>query len=606
MTQIKDQIDQSIALLYDYADKYNTSVQMIQKLTQLLRLETFIDKHAHSVNSSIHKLPYQRLTIAGSLILLDIDFIEDSKILSVSLSLANHTSEENEGESEFGNGGMEASFKSSVGGENIEVQFFNKTCTVESVLVGNEQEMINIVNVNFAKNDASFLNSSLETILYNNLVEKKLGYFPRNLKHLSLMDTLSHENVDLFLYFDNILLIFYLIYAIELQQYQKKENSGVYFFTKGYINSIGRATLNSANELGIFVDYWRDFRFINRQTELQPQSLAPRGQCYNYCLEVRDSNTTNINYLSNLKDEIWKFSNQTFQFSFDGDSYLTNANNGNATVSIPSNGRNENWCLWVVFNYPVPIPAYLLEYLAFEDYQLESSNDENEIRLNGKFNYVDGYKFEFISNLPELNVPFVKAIRLNALRDLNTLVPILRNTLVLRNVLDTFKQQQCITEDIHMDKDTVDSNSIEFSPEYKAKLKQSLKLSSHVTDEELMALNALTSKKQEPLALDAFMRDYENDNGSASTNDPLTIDVEDESDSLLNKVPLSNTIYFLIDNIDLMGSNDISLQIYGDISQEVNFRISNGEFKTDDDKLNKFVATLNLTENLHKALALIM
>lgn len=631
MTRIQEQIDKSISLLYDYADKYDTSVQTIERLARLLRLETFVDKHAHSVNSSINNLPYQRLTIAGSLILLDVDFLEDSKILRVSLSLANHTSDENDGETEFASmiSGMQPSKSGSrldsSNAKDIENQMLAKTCTVESVLVGNEAEMINIVNVNFTKNDLSFLNSSLGTILYHNLELHKLGHFPRNLKHLSRMDTLSHGNVDLFLYFDNIVLILYLIYAIEMQAYQKLSpgERELQLFKHGFINSVGRAYLNSANELGIFVDFWKDFRFINYEIDTMiPKQVSAIGHSYTYSLEVRESSSKqNINYLSNLKDEIWKLLNQTYQFSYDGDSYLTNANNGNATVSIPSNRRNESWNLWIAFNIPVPVPAYLLEYLGFEDYETDETSNE-KLSLNGKYSYTDGRNFEFVSNLPDNSVPFISAIRLNALSDLNTLVPIMRNTLVLRNIIDNFKLH--LTEDLALENTPgaiADSNGNEFSPEYKAKLKQSLKLSTHVTDEELMALNALTGKKQDTLALDSFMRDYEeNENGSGS--DPLAMDVDDdvevdvglqdanetgiETQGRTNSV---STIYFLIDYIDLTNTNDISLMVYGDIGNELKLKISNGEIQkvTDgvtDDKLTKFVAILNLTENLHKALRL--
>ena len=87
MPGTKSALDKSLQLLYNYSTNFQVSIELIQKLAQQLKLETFIDSLGFNLDDSKPGQKTQKLSIAGSSILLDIDFETDNKIVGLSLSV---------------------------------------------------------------------------------------------------------------------------------------------------------------------------------------------------------------------------------------------------------------------------------------------------------------------------------------------------------------------------------------------------------------------------------------------------------------------------------------------------------------------------------------
>lgn len=263
-----DQINLSLHLLYNHSSTFNVSIDLIQRLAQLLKLDTFIDKDAYThVTTTKSTENFKRLSIAGSLILIDIDFLDDTTILNVSLSLANQLNYAQNG----------------------------------SVIIRQEQESegkstsvtISLIN--------SFLSQNAEGILLQNLVDplRKLNYFPSNLKYLSCLDQLSSTQLDLFVQLDKIGSIFVAINELE------KEKSM-------FSDSIGKVLFNNmANgQLGLFLNFWRDYRKINNGR--QEENLI--GKDYNLLITIPRKD---VEMELKSTDEVWSLKTGMYTFKFE-------------------------------------------------------------------------------------------------------------------------------------------------------------------------------------------------------------------------------------------------------------------------------------------------
>lgn len=526
MSTFNTAIAKCLALLYDYSSTYKVSVELVHHLAQQLKLETFIDKMNYTSNDDPNT---QRLSIAGSSILIDIDFLDDKNIISVSIS---------QGPSEDNN----------VGGTPLSIQTGD----------------INTVTLDVSKADhvKSFLNSSgdesAESILLKNLKSSVLGYFGQNLKYLGTIDTLSSSSgLDLFTFLERVALLLSTI--SELEGVGKSEDS---LINKGYANSVGKVLLNdhSSGRLGLILTYWKKNRYLDEATTSSADE-------YSILISLVPTNSSNqVEYFPD--DDIWHIQDKKYKFNSLG-------------PSISAVG----WTVCLFLKDSVPIPTSLIEYWG---YAFKSDGKEvNEILscFNTNSDYgstLANTTFTFTSGLIEPHFENVNNVSIKRLSDIPQIIKVLRNCLVLDSLCQSVTQA---------------SNLLEISPndDSKQKLRNTLKLSNDVTDEELMGLRALTEN-------------------STYVNNPLRR--YSEVDSLIvEDTPETETkedfICLLLNAIDFTGDHDFQLSLKSmkeGSTFSIQFKISNGiisssnDIQMDDDQSEKFIEVLRTTENIEKAL----
>ena len=138
-------------------------------MAQQLKLETFIDSLGFNLDDSKPGQKTQKLSIAGSSILLDIDFETDNKIVGLSLSVnAGDSLEQQNNHREIGPPNHTTNGQSS-----------------SHISIVTDELGIHHVKLNCNNNPISFLNkpndlnkTQVEQILLRNLQASKLGNFP--------------------------------------------------------------------------------------------------------------------------------------------------------------------------------------------------------------------------------------------------------------------------------------------------------------------------------------------------------------------------------------------------------------------------------------------
>lgn len=539
MLEFNNDIDKALDLLYQYSPKFKKSIELIQKLSQQLKLDTFIDTDAYShildqplKDDDGNVIKFQRLSIAGSIILIDIDFL-DSTIYRVSFSLASQLD------------------SSEPMKDTLEV--LPKIEVIEDT---------RYINMDFnSKSVNSLLNSAkLESILLNNLSQSRLNNFPKNLRYLANLDRLSTTATDLFSYNDHIGLILNSLYQIELEN-----NNNDWLYKQGLINSVGKVLFNNNDEIGIFIEFWQDFKYINHEysNEHGINDLLI-GKKYNVLLDVNvDHFTKSIDYIGETRDEIWQLSDGKYQFNFTDESYLV-------PNKISSSSENETikfqprWNLYLNLNHGIYLPINVLEFIGINHFEetkipefgfFEKLNEEKELCL------VDD-KDEKITIKSEIHSKFIPISRISIkkLVDIPSFLKIFRNQLILTNILNQISLK-CKPRQVN-------SNN-----EIKSNLTKTLELSN--SDE----LNLKSLTVDDDILLDDFM------------NESNTM-MNEEQDDLIIKI---NDISYK--------DHDIMLSITGKIS--INFKISNGEIKllddTIDEKQQDFIKSLNLSEDILKS-----
>lgn len=543
MLEFNNDIDRALDLLYQYSPKFKKSIELIQKLSQQLKLDTFIDTDAYShildqplkdENDNIIK--FQRLSIAGSIILIDIDFLE-STIYRVSFSLAS--------------------------------QLDSSEPIKDTLEVLPKIEMIEdtkFINIDFnSKSINSLLNSAkLESILLKNLGQSRLNNFPKNLRYLANLDRLSTTATDLFSYNDHIGLILNSLYQIEV------ENNNNWLFKQGLLNTVGKVLFNNNDEIGIFIEYWQDFKYINHEylnedpVKLNQDQLL-LGKKYNVLLDVNvDHFTQSIDYIGETRDEIWQLNDGKYQFNFTDESYLVPNKISSSKEETENIKFQPRWNLYLNLNYPIYLPINVLEFIGinhFEEAKLpeyeffEKLNTEKEL-------YLVNDKDEKISIKSEIHSKFIPISRISIkkLVDIPSFLKIFRNQLVLTNILHHVILQ-CKQREVNANN------------EIKSNLTKTLELAN--SDE----LNLKSLNVDDDILLDDFMNDS-------------NFIVNEEEEDLVIKI---NDISYK--------DHDIMVSISG--KNSVNFKISNGEFKllddTIDEKQHDFIKLLNYSEDIFKS-----
>lgn len=588
------ELDKSLQLLYAYSLNFQISVELIQRLAQQLKLETFIDNLGFQLQNSTNNTNVQKLTIAASSILLDLDFESDTKIVNLSLSIN--------------------------GSENLQ--------TGEPYTIHKDELGLTHVKLNCNNNRVTFLNKSsnsnktqVEEILLSNLQGPKLGNFPANLQYLAIIDKFANHNPELFIYIETISFLLNTINQIDKELEDWQPEFGI----------LGNVKLNQDKKLGVVLDFWKDYRFINREYRLiKGTDELLVGQNYELKLNVVDS-TNQVDYLIDNQIQEWEIAHGKYKFEFE-----------NTLKPLVVDGDNFSaWALQLELNHSVYLPVFVLEYLGFLDY----TTSEEEQSLKDVFEKVNnGEEFEQVLNIDSNNVSFqfsnnipskfvnLKSVNINQLLDIPKIIPVLRNFIVLSNLIRTVINNKLTQVPIFNNKRRRSSRLLgiatsekELTEEAKQKLKESLKLPDDVTDEEILGLSAISEtanystiqpvNNKDEIDLDNFLQNEPNGNGSTSSNN-----------NEMEGIKFSDSqSYFLmrIEDIEFSNKGEVQLIFEGNVDAEeilIHFKISNGEIQivpngtsttntttttitsddmeTDDTPSSKFIKGLNLTEDI--------
>ncbi|ODV97340.1 hypothetical protein PACTADRAFT_49071 [Pachysolen tannophilus NRRL Y-2460] len=244
------------------------SAENIKRISSYYGFETFAEDNL--IDDSTNNL-INRLTIAGKIILIDIDFgTSFNTVLKVSLSLALNNSS----------------------GDN-----------------NNNTGKLSIVDKSLKPNCDDILFSNLDVGSFNKDgfdQSSQLAKFNANLKYLSNLDKLSIAKFDLFNYLDNL-----SICLKDIRDYQL--NNGEEFLIKndflnekeleqdlnnGYIG-IGKYMINIYSRLGIFLKIWQDERFLINEDNDKSHYIY-------FGVKELDHNVTNSTIVSNINNnEKW-------------------------------------------------------------------------------------------------------------------------------------------------------------------------------------------------------------------------------------------------------------------------------------------------------------
>jgi len=564
-------LDDCLSLLYDYSGNFHVSIDLIQKLAQQLKLETFVDKLGFDIHGG--KNQGSRLTIAGSTILIDIDFGADDIATTVSLSLANQN-------------------------ENVSRPLAISNDFFSTTVVTND---LTRVAIDWEKNPYSFLKQSgddaasnnrsiAEKILLSNLTKSRLNHFPKNLQYLANIDRLSCTNYDLFVFIEKLALILTAMNILE----GINEKTESWELANGFTSTIGRVQLNNEklDKLGLFINYWQDFRYVNHEYQQKTQNNDLLiGDDHTILISVEPFGTEQpINYLTR---EIWKLSTGNYDFQLN---------------SPPSAAPLNGWMLNLNLSHSVWIPTVLLKYFGWL-HTVDKQPHEIENQMFGEFyatnkeivKQCDNVELKITQDLSLDKFIPIESIKIKHLTELTTIIPILRTFILLKNILLTTLQSAAETEQLQRapgSRRNSKTSSGEFSEEVRKKLKESLKLPDDVTDEELLGLNVINdsatystigTKRDDAMDLETFMNE--------------TVETQTE--------PLP-FIQLSIEKYDFI-TNDLTLVIEGYLSQEIYIvvKINNGvitgkgendAMEVDSDPSSKVVQGLKLTENVYKTL----
>lgn len=585
MTSIN--LNRSLSQLYAHSSTFPSTLDLIQRLAQQNRLETFIEQ-----NDNNH-----RLTIAGSTILLELDF--NNKLLS-----------------------------------NVSLNSFNK---INKIIYTSHDSLIKID----LSSGPSFLGPIPINIIKNNLSSPTLNHFPSNLHYLAQIDKNS-LNFDLFTFIENLALVFEVVNKLELSDNDTEnlnsanlnsaslnsaglnsanteglrgenveftgeqsegfsaenligklsgelvgeglksgklvgELSGEKDFgiepnlhaglsnlknnskfdindddlmdidsesnnspISKYFTNFGKVILNdeNTNQLGLFLHYWQDFRFINHK------STTKFGKDHKILLSVEPSLYT-INY---FELDLWNLLNGDYTFNY---------SQSNPIQSI----------IKLNFNYEIWLPKFLLKYYNY-NYDIKEIKDEIYQDLNNFKDIIKQFSnIEFKINQQSFEFLPIKSFELKRLSELPKILSFLRSFIILNNLITTSLNSKEI-------KPRRNSRVGELSEDARKKLRDSLKLPDDVTDEELRGLNINENFMKPNDDIDTFMSQQ------------------------LEKQKIIPYVKFTIVNFDFE-LNEINLYIEGFINEKIYipFKISNGCII--DENNSKVVKALDMTEDIY-------
>ncbi len=565
-------IEQGLERLFDHASTFNISIDLVQKLALHFKLDTFIDKDAHThVTTTKSDTVFKRLSIAGSLILIDIDFVDDGNVVNVALSLANHAEDSDPG------------------------------ADARSPITGRRQQPdtgVEVVSVNPVAAHLSSINHSAEAIMLANLTadSKKLGPFPANLKYMASLDGMSQPNIDLFVFLDQV--------GVLLHAVNEVEPSSVDDWQFPYVSAVGQAQANDSinGKLGVFLNFWQDDRFINHEN-----GAIVSGNDYHLSVNVQRLDSLAYKYWDG---DVWALDGAKFEFEFVVPAGASSASQ--VPAEIP-------YMLSFELNSAVMVPKTVLQLLDLASYELaqegpgaiyEALNNFGDVQFQTSNNRQRPPKLLALQISVRQDFPqrFValKSVSLKHLSQLIAIVPCLRNHLVLLNLLQTLKCPDAKIEGYSFENEA-ETNT-------KKNLHESLNLSENVANEELLGLSlgvenpmfsSIKSVKPSEVDIHTFIHQEA---------------AEDDKSDGAGFHNFSPSLQLIIEEVDYTSPTfDIVLNVNGVIAGEngdavnidIGFKITNGQIKPrhddhDMDATNErhdiFIKVLYLTEDLLRAI----
>lgn len=550
-------LEKCLWMLYKEADSFGASASLILRLAEMLNFDTFLDEDAYThivgeplVDNNKERMKFKRLSIAGSLILLDIDILTDTKILRISLSLANH-----QGDAKVGN-----YYKIINSGDTSRIE------------------------VNFSQNNESFLGKSAnpEKILLSSFADDKLGKFPRNLAYMADLDKSSGAGPDLFLYIDKLALVLKAIHEYE------KERDATWELQNGYVGSVGRVALNNETDLllGVFLHFWQDWRYINHHKA--PESVTPAfGKNYYALLRVKPSTSLNEYLNDSLKWPLPDGSKLDLEFA-------------NNDTKVDEN--SSPWILCLEFNESIHLPLQIVELLEAVVADEGSTSSAAFTALNNHDSFHGNISLEngtfvdtrVVSDLPYRFIP-AKVVEIKSLKVIPKLLSLARTFLFVQNLLVLFNEESysCISSA------ATGLQNGGLNDDAKQKLIDTLQLPNDITDQELLGLNAVTDNSNfshhmqpsENLDLESVMA--EDAGESASIKKGLSVTFEEID---LTSLSLQITITGSIDD----EGNTLEKQ-FSVLNGNAFLSQKGGDMEIDDAPMEKFVRALNVSEDIKRS-----
>lgn len=580
MSSFTEKIDQCLDKICGHLSDAGVLVELVQSLARQLRLDTFVDPEAytHVVSHGFENdgVAFKRLSIAGSFILIDIDFIEEDNFLKVTLSLANHdgTNENTNKEDEMG------------------IDEEGSANRKEDTIFYGTKEKNSIEQASHERED------SVENILYHNLREPTLGNFPSNLKFLTILDRLSSAEQNYFYQLNKIASFLKFINGFRCTQESWE-------FKEGYKGNLGQVYLNDKKEgrVGILLKFWRDFRLFERELGLlkEMQHFKTYEALLTMDASPKDSQENDL-----ATEDMWCLGvdedYKHLQVVCPGDSLLNRDISGVSSLSF---------CL--AFNEPVCLPVQLLEFLVISHWETTSEATKG-LELFGNLKEDKEYESSTIKNMNIClseraiqNYVSVTKMKFYRLSVLPKLISMVRNFLLLKNLL-----YSCVRDLAKKKIFSRRGSMFEYAPsDADNKLKEALQLFDGLSNDEMMALNAT---KNAPAS---FLMEGDNSmdlQSFLSENDDPTSETTIRSKSFahdkpyikvsLDEIDLSSLPYALVVSVNgcIIKDEDKKVEI------QERFRIVNGgifpytredsTMHNDQSFSSKFIKGLKITEDI--------
>lgn len=426
----RTKVRECLSDVYEASGPCNVSVDHISRLAQFLRLETFIDKIDYASSSN-----GKRLSIAGQLILIDIDCVSDNEVVDVLMSRADHTD--------------------STVDDDKSAQFYSIYDNTLTIDMENSPYLL-FTPIGLC---------STRNILRANLSRQRLGNFTKNLRYLANIDQLLVGEVNTYACLEQIATVLGSIEHVERAECQKT------FFD----NSVGQVEINCETEgiVGLRLKVWQDWRFLCAK-------LGDESRSYRVALTVEEDMMGMHDYLP--ENMTWTIKAQEYTVEYKNKS--STAMNARLTLQLET---------------PVNMPLSLLEYIGVDYQEEDSQADSLVTQLDKEDNadFVSGEIYVSASHCCGADqFKRISKISVSSLRDIPRVISLLRSCYVLENVYRHLQELE-IAKPLNPTPANPPSRRpsmapVELSPEARLKLRQSLDLSASVTNEELLGLRAMS------------------------------------------------------------------------------------------------------------------
>ncbi|RKP30159.1 hypothetical protein METBISCDRAFT_23606 [Metschnikowia bicuspidata] len=553
-------LKESLLVLYDYLGHLRLSLELIRKLAKHLKLDTYVDADIPPTSAS--PSPAKRLSIAGTNLLLDIDFAGDHHVTAVALSMG-----------VLAPGDPQDTRPTQQHTDNAPPTIDRATFPTYT------HNNVTNVRLDFSAPEAvpSFLGKTVylevEKLLLRSLLGDYLGTFPQNLRLLAQLDQELFSNGKISTDLDRCAS---LLAAVHHQEcILTNHNTDV---EAGWTSRFGKVVLNDyvRNEIGVFLRFWKAL--------LGLELAGVEGKTFHAQLSMEELDSAANDCFTTARKETWLLWNGEAACLYKFDFEFPAVSSSTTSPKTPVLRLDE----------PIYVTKQVLEYL---ELPYVSSFHDLSRELFALFSEVGSVLFKSedkdTQQLPDVTFsledvsPFVPVVSLSlsSLADLTKLVPVLRNFLLLGHLLKSVANNPVFAWCPCSDPTCMETS----------RLRDRLHISSDVPNEELLGLSTFsTDYLNAPIlgstaSLQSFIR-YESDSEAMANADSSASDRE--SPELATKPSLTFTVvdtWYDSPNTDLLVA--VEWQITKTETLSSTFKISNGQLQLHDDKLSPDIKT---------------